>query len=366
MDLLYVSFQDSGDKSNGVNRKIAGQITAFNKAGLNTTLVAQYGNGVEVTEPGSGKRIIENPGSGKRRFLCKFVAGLDRHFDVCYVRFQFFCPNVLKMLKSLHSNGTRVIMEIPTYPYESELIKQGLRGIPKLICDRLFRRACTKQIDSYTAPLYSQPIYGRQCICISNGIDFSRIGVRTPVDCGDTIHMLAVALMAPWHGYERVIKGLRDYYAAGGKRDIKLHLVGDGAQTPFYRSLCEQYALGEHVIFHGKLYGDELESLYNLCRVGISSLGTFRKGAPLKCVEYIAKGLPVICLKSEFSVTAEYPYKLYVPLDESPVDIQSVSDFCDSIYSAGEQSVIDAVRSYGESKCDIHATQRPVIDYILK
>ena len=47
-----------------------------------------------------------------------------------------------------------------------------------------------------------------------------------------TIVLLAVATLAKWHGYERVIKGLYNYYADGGERNIIFNIVGNGEQNP--------------------------------------------------------------------------------------------------------------------------------------
>ena len=367
--LLYISFEKADQQASGVNKKIRGQITSFTESGIEVTKIAQTEAGLLISG-GEGEREIPSEGGkyGGRLMLCRYARSLPEKYDAVYMRFQFFSPDVLAMLKSFKKKGTKIVVEIPTYPYEPELQAQGLRGLPKLWCDRLYRDSCAALIDTFAAPLYDGKIYGRPCISIKNGADFSTIEPRKPRENGDEVHLLAVAMMAPWHGYDRVIQGLAKYH---GKKRVVFHLVGEGVCVPEYRRLCDELGLSDSVVFHGCLSGQELSDVYDSCDVTISTLafhrislsGECREGS-LKFVEAFARGIPVVT--AEKTGTDFTKFDFTIPEDDSPVDIAAIVSFYDRLrekYSPEEMAA--AIRTIGEERYDIRATQRPVIDYIL-
>jgi len=371
MKLLYVSFENAAELSSGVNKKIRNQMKVFRIAGYNVTLIARYDNGI-VQEDETSRQIISFGDEGKlslRKKICAYAADTKGKYDCCYIRFQFFCPYVLRMVRRMHSTINHILMEIPTYPYEAELLQQGIKGIPKLLCDRLYRYPTARYIDRFVVVLRSEPLYHKECIMIKNGVDIDMIKPIYGSRAGDTIHLLAVALMAPWHGYDRLIEGLARYYAAGNTRKIMLHLVGDGAETWRYRQLVEKLQLQDDVLLHGKMSGEALEQMYEHCDIGISVLAGFRKKlareSNLKTVEYCAKGLPVICTANDTAFDSDYPYKCYIPSDETPIDVNKIVQFYDNVYgSESREAVARSIRNHAKYNYDIWVTFSPVITYL--
>lgn len=92
---------------------------------------------------------------------------------------------------------------------------------------------------------------------VPNGFDFDGIKIVEDDTVPDDIHIVIVSSMRHWHGYERMIKGLNEYYNNHGDRNILLHLVGDGREGK-YQELTEKYSLQDHVIFHGAMHGENL------------------------------------------------------------------------------------------------------------
>ena len=367
--LLYVSFENSENRASGVNKKISGQMQVFKADGYAVDLVARYQNGLAFYKADSDPEVINVEGSW-RVSLCSWAAGKANEYDIAYIRFQFFCPFVLNMVKSFHKANTKTIMEIPTYPYNTELKKQGLRGLPKRMIDGTFKRACARYIDCFAAPLYGDAIMGVPCIEIRNGIDVDEIPAKK-IQVGDDnkIHLLAVAMMAPWHGYDRMIKGLHNYYSTGGKEDFVLHLVGQGVASEEYHSLIEKYNLFNHVIEHGKLHGTELDEMYNIADIGIGSLGVHRtvikKTNTLKIMEYMAKGIPVICEPSECGIPKESLYRLTVSDDEKPIDISELFKFYKDIYrKRTKDKVIEDIRNECRNNCNIKSGLKDVLIFM--
>lgn len=366
--LLYVSFENAENQASGVNKKIIGQINTF-KEFFKTDLIATYGNNIAFFPDGE-KPVVHVVKNNTRIALCHLAENLSIEYDYAYVRFQFFCPFVLNMLKSFKKNGLKTIMEIPTYPYKPELKKQGLRGVPKRIIDSLFGYKCTKYIDSFASPLFNDNILCRPCIEIRNGIDSESVVLRNPIMHKGEIHILAVAMMAPWHGYDRLIEGMKKYYS--NERNIKviLHLIGQGVSSAHYQELIEKYHLSDYIIQHGKVFGDELDNLYNLADIGAGSLGIHRteinRTNTLKIMEYLAKGIPVICEPSEIGVPLDCKYRLTVPGDDSPIDVDSIVNFYSNVYSDKDIiSVIEEIRSICELNCNVKIGLQGVLDFLL-
>ncbi len=66
-------------------------------------------------------------------------------------------------------------------------------------------------------------------IQISNGIDAKAISIRQKVAADENIHLIGVATLSFWHGYDRVIEGLHKYYKNGNpnRKELFFHIVGD-------------------------------------------------------------------------------------------------------------------------------------------
>ena len=214
-------------------------------------------------------------------------------------------------------------------------------------------------------------IFGCPTLRIRNGVDVASIPV-----CGKTgygtgcLHMIAVAQFSFWHGYERVIEGLRKYYANGCSRKIVLHLVGDGPEMEKYRSLVGQYEMGEHIVFHGTLSGCRLTEAFDAADIALCSLAGYKKGiylsSELKSREYLSRGLPVVSSTRIDIIPDGFCYCLRVPEDDSPLDIQKIIAFADGLYGEhGEKRIScrDEIRAFAEQTCGMDSSMQSVLDF---
>ena len=366
--LLYVTFENFENNASGVAKKIRGHLKAFGDAGIACELLAVYGKNVALFS-GVGAPDVLPVRLSARIALCAWAAEHAKAYYIAYIRFQFFCPFVQRMVKAFHDAGAKVIMEIPTYPYVPELKRQGSRGVHKRMIDAAFRKTCARYIDRFASPLHSEPILGKPCIEIRNGIDVDAVRSRKVRKDDGKIHLLAVAMMAPWHGYDRMIEGLAKYYQKNGEEDIVFHLVGWGPASQGYAELACKYRLDDHVVQHGKLHGTELDAIYDLADVGVGSLAIHRiqleRTNTLKILEYMAKGIPVICGYDEVSITSNDPYRLAVPADESPIDMDRVVQFYRGIYAGKPtEEIIAAIRAECRENCNVKAGLRGVLEFI--
>ena len=58
-------------------------------------------------------------------------------------------------------------------------------------------------------------IWGIPTICSSNGIDFDLVSIRKVEKKRESINLIAVAGLAKWHGYDRILRGMGEYYKEG-------------------------------------------------------------------------------------------------------------------------------------------------------
>lgn len=371
--LLYISFENAKNRASGVNKKIDGQIKAFEARGFKVSLIARYDETICLKEADK-ETIIPNPNkTGLRKLLTSWVIDNCAGIDCVYIRFQFFCPWIYSMLKKLHHKGVRCVMEIPTYPYIGELKRQGLHGVPKYLCDSIYKRISARYIDSFAVPVYSGEVLGRPCIEIRNGISIDEVAPKNARagSADDPIKLLAVAMMAPWHGYDRVIEGLNRYYnEQEHSRTVELHLVGEGVATSDYNLLIEKYGLQKYVIQHGRLSGADLSSMYDQCNIGVASLGIHRIGIyktnTLKTLEYVAKGLPIVCEDGETILENDTQYRLTMPWDDTPVDIASVVKFYEKLTQKEDEfTLIENIREKCRKTCSVEVGMKAVIDFLL-
>ena len=173
--------------------------------------------------------------------------------------------------------------------------------------------------------------YGKPAVNIDNGIYVESMPVRKPERDKEAVHILALASMSYWHGYDRLIRSAAQY---SGSVPVVIHMVGgnDGGMLPQWEKLTEELHAEDKVIFHGKMYGDELTHMFDLCDVGINSLGLYRKDleatSELKVREYTARGLPFVCTVDDPALRfADKPFWIKLANDDSVPDMKEIVDF---------------------------------------
>ena len=367
--LLYVSpTAINFSQLDGVQKKILNQSKAFQDFGCDVSILTYFDGKVllynvktkQHNEIASGKSKID-----VLRSAPKIVKG----YDYVYVRYPMSDFIFIHALKSIHKNGIPVVVEIPTYPYDTEHGK-SMKGRVIDAMDRYYRKDLYKYVQRICTFSDDKEIFGIPTINTINGIDFSQYQLDyTPMNLEQCINLIAVSGMYIIHGYDRLIKGLGKYYSAGGKRNIVLNIVGSGNVENQYKELTEKFKLHEHVIFHGRKFGQELLDLYKGQALGVNSLAIHRANlvneSTLKTKEYAALGLPVISSSyvDAFSKEGNEKFALMVAPDESDVDINTIINFVDSVYSHPIIEVRNNIRCDAKAVCDMPTTIRPVYEF---
>lgn len=359
---------DRPDMSSGITKKILAQAKALDAmVGCKLEIMRhrerrlpRVMRGVWIRLPYTG---ISNCWFYEERFKhAKFICIRREFIDQSFIRF-------LKKVKK-ESPETKLLLELPNYPYNQGKGRYGKFGYPFYLKNEFGVLKLKKFIDRIITYSDHEEIFGIRTINITNGIDLELVKEReyqyVPQD--HAIHMIAVAQIREWHGYDRIVEGLHAYYQHGGTRNIVIHLVGDAMTKYDFEKKIQEYGLENRVIMHGKKFGKELDVIYDMSTLGFESLGEYRVGSKdsrsLKSREYIAKGLPfVTCV--HLDLEEDYAYVKYVRNDESPLDFEDILTYYDKIYEDNNiEEIAKEIRQYGEKRFDWKTVLIPVVNYI--
>lgn len=276
----------------------------------------------------------------------------------------------LQAIKDCYPN-CKIILEVYTYPYEQDEYKT-VSGKMSMLKDRTFRKKYKDVVDRIVTYTKDDYIFGVKTIPTINGVDTNKFFANSPRAEDNEIHLLGVAIFQKHHGYERILEGMNLYYSNGGTRKVKLFLAGDGPETDMYKNLVNKYNLADKVVFCGKLQGEELNEAYNNADIGLGSFGFYKIGldsaSSLKTKEYLAKGLPVAagCVE-EFIKDEGKKYYIDFPNDSTPVDINRLVEFYDSLYRADEctrQEIAYKIHTYAVKTVSMDVVLNPIVQYI--
>lgn len=337
---LYLAFEKLSDSS-GISKKIVSQKKALEYNGF--TMELAY-----IKENPGGSRVlmvddnvIINYGNGihsKINYYTKFDPLfhyiVDRKIDILYIRYiHYATPFFVNFLKKMSKNQVRLFLEIPTYPYDEEYRHKGLFMTIKMWIEKISRKSMAKYLENIVTVSDDNFIFGRPTIRISNGIDIEAIKLRKPqFERTDTLRLVAVASISSWHGYDRLIVGLKEYYSKKQLLKVTINIVGGGnAKTiDFLKQLVVECNLSEYVFFLGPMFGVQLDQIMDNSDIAIGSLAIHRKGLTqarsLKNREYAVRGIPFIFSEIDEDFEGE-PFVLKVPPDESPINIEEIIKF---------------------------------------
>lgn len=335
--LIFYGFQEY----NGISKKIRYQIDALREYGMDVR-ACHY----EVMDDGSRKwmidgQVLANLGTGitakikKRLSFTPIVQYVRKEKIQCvYIRsYHNANPFTIYFVRTLKKQGVKTLLEIPTYPYDQEY--SSCKEKVQLYTDRIFRHAFCKYIDAIVTFSNDKKIFGRPTICLSNGIDFNHIPLRKSLnDTNKELHLIGVAEIHFWHGFDRLLKGLGEYYSHNPDYKVYFHLLGKMSgkrEEKEIESPIRHYNLQPFVKLYGAKHGEELDILFNQADFAIGSLARHRSGIyhikTLKNREYAARGFGFVYSETDDDFD-HMPYVLKVPADESPIDICQLIDFC--------------------------------------
>lgn len=349
MKILFLVYHGFEDYS-GITKKIHYQVKGLKENGYDTRLCyydfspeghrCRYVDGQVIEDYGTGKWAATRQ---RMSYDCIYDYCVREGIQLVYARcFMNANPWLIRFFKKLHKAGIHAVTEIPTYPYDQEFNKDTkwdmLLGF---WIDRCFRCSLYKYMDVMVTFSDAKEIFGQKTINISNGVDFDSIPLHQPSAIShqpSSLHLIGVAEVHSWHGFDRVMAGIGEYYrdVRSKKEDVRgvyFHVVG--GVHPYrmkvdYKPQIEKYQIQDKIIFHGTMFGKELDDVFNQCQFAIGSLGRHRSGITviktLKNREYATRGIPFIYSEQD-SDFDQQPYIIKAPADDSPINIREIIDF---------------------------------------
>ena len=357
MKILFLVYHGFSEVS-GISKKIRYQVKGLCQNGHEVHL-CYYDQGknnhwqriVEVSTPLTphpSPFIIQDFGTGKMAgFRQRISYGtvykycVSQGIQMVYARcFQNANPWLNHFFGRLKKAGIKAVMEIPTYPYDQEFESFSYTERLQLRIDQLFRKNLARQLEAIVTFTNKQQIFGQRTIRISNGVDLDSIPLHQKVDSSKELHLIGVAEVHYWHGYDRLIAGLGEYYQYGNAecKPVYFHIVGgvwvsemhNSEHAPGFAELIKKYGIEDKVIFHDQLFGDALNAVFAKSNFAVGSLARHRSGISdiktLKNREYASRGLPFIYSENDSDFDKQ-PYVLKVPADELPINIARIVAF---------------------------------------
>lgn len=390
--VLYISNVDlHGTLIPGVIEKIKGQKAAFIRNGFDTA----------VLYPESGTRIVIENGNGQKKMYrgarpMNIQHGLLRkikqhlqlawfgsmnldeclqdivqtRYDAIYLRFYMPGTDLIRFLRKLRkqSPDSAILLEYPTLNIGPLMKTDKARWVSYLINKQRIKKM--NSLADYIITLTKdKTLFGKPTLFMPNGFDFSSMLPDQPKNFNDKLILLGVASdCANYHGYDKVILGLKTYLDTKPVIPVEFRIVSSlaGYNIAALKKLAEEAGVQENVIFCGLKSKAELAEEYKQAHIGIGTLALHRIGLmdnySLKHREYAASGLPFIMSLGD-DAFEDSPFVFTVGRDESPIDITGLVKF----YSGLQEKYPDyptAFRLSMETKLSWDAQMQAVFSVI--
>ena len=327
----------------GVSKKILEQANALERLGFNVVLsdlktddrnkfTGRY-IGREIIDKYSNIDLISKIQSRiNYRNLYRYIVANE--IKLVYIRYVHFAnPFFISFLKKLKRSNIKVLLEIPTYPYDQEYNNLKLNNKIVMWIEKRSRRRFKNLITRILTVTPGTFIFGVPAIEINNGIEVNSINIAEKRETDNEIHLIGVASIAFWHGYDRVIEGLHNYYQQhSNNKKVFFHIVGDNnnIESSQHKELVKRYNLSDYVIFYGRKSGKELDKIFNRADIAVGSLGCHRISIKdiksLKNREYCARGIPFFYSETDIDFeNKDFVFK--VPGNDNPINIEEIIRF---------------------------------------
>ena len=113
-------------------------------------------------------------------------------------------------------------------------------------------------------------------------------------------------------------------------------------------------------MFHGFLYGKELDKVYDDSDIGIGALGLYKsgisEGTGIKAVEYCVRGLPII-VPDDYGFRNKY-FVLKVSNNDMSINMEDIIGFYDSLQN---KDYISDMHNYAVENYSWDKVLEPVI-----
>ncbi len=357
----------------GVRKKIYAQSIHMSKNNVSISLLCMDGSDIILTNFVDGREtgretLYRHTPYGDEIFFEKVVYLIRKgkiNADRWYIRYCVLNDHSLALLSKVAAEKATVYFEIPTYPYNGELTDE------QLVVDVENQKMITPYVAGVFSPSCEDGdvFLGRKIIKTGNGVqflDFNKSSVRKKID--KEFNLIGVAFLAFWHGYDRIIKSLKDFKIKVPDVRCRYYVVGEGPEKNELIRIAEKYDVMDMVEFCGSVDGDDLIELYNKAHCGVACLGLHRrqgrniKTEPLKVREFMAAGLPFILSYQDSIDFSNLPGVYRVSDDDADVDLVNIFNQCKSFYISDAEHIL---RDFAKNNFDWGVFMKNQVDRIV-
>lgn len=372
-DILFVMRMPLDGKDN-LCAKFMGQIQAVRHLGHRVNWICWSHEGMWLCGNGEPELLVRASLSGMpgyhhtflyvdmMRALKKLAA--QKTYDAVYMRYMPTFWNAPAAIRAHRKKGAKLVVEHPTYPFRHARTNSLLRKPFIWYTEKVFS-LIHPMVDLYTVmgDDCGGTLDGRPAINIVNGVDVEALPMHVQPDNGNEIHLLALASMSRWQGYDRLIHAMAAWQ---GKERMVLHLAGmegDGSLAAWLK-LAQELGVEKNVLFEGELHGSALDELVDRCDAGVGSLSIRKRKVgrviTLKLREYMARGLPFLYQIEDVDVPWPEHCSLQVADEGEPIDLQEVAEFVKRVRSMPDLPA--RMREYAAR----HLAWEPILQSVLK
>lgn len=374
--LFFYSNIDHDNEAIGITKKVKGQVKAFIMLGYETCYSCYLKDSFVIIDGQTGTIIDSKKNSfygtklnhALRRFgLMRYIKTWlrDHKFDVIYLRYHYFDKYTLDLLKTSKQSADKVVMEMHSYPC---LGTERLQDRVFSELEKVYQKRCIENIDLFANMSSNKLPFDKPQVQFRNTIDPDSISIRQPDAPDGILHMLSVAYERPAHGFDRVIKGLANYYKKGGTQ--KIHIVFAGKYMNSTKQLVIENNLESCCEFVKPVEGEDLDRLFNRADIAIGHLANHRvnsfAGSAIKTQEFLAKGIPFIYAWEEAILPFDYSYALKFELSEEPINIFRVVDWWTQLEKKNPKFVAKEMRVFFDNSAGWMKQMNCVVEKIIR
>lgn len=368
-NMLYISNMFECYKN-----KIIGQLGAFRKLGFSTRLcfynkIKETYSFVEIYERDMIDILYEEKGQWSIFHFKQFVGNITDEYTFDLLYFRRLGISVIfwgKIISNINKKESRMIYEIPTYPFEKnksviknivgkmEILYLKYRIAPYSDC----MPACVR-IKGYNLPQKMLAVHN--CVDASKYLKF--VNIPLPMFMKQEIKFIAIAYPQIWHGYDRWIKAVSEWK---GKINITFTIYGNYTKHTYELiQLCNE--LGEkRVEFIEEKKVKDFESFISKFHIAVGTLGIDRS-IPRSCIgldtsiknkEYCAMGIPFIHASEDSSFGKEQNFHL---LMDNKIEIDEIIQWYQNLRN--ELKDRSLMWEYAQKKLDFTYTIKKILEY---
>ena len=388
MRFLYASNVSTDMQYSGILRKVAGQAAGAARLGWDASYTCVEGNCVLLRRSGrEGEDRFPFPDAARwseqQTRIAETIGALlaEDPRDVVYIKGFLTNPYYRMIAKSAKeaNPACRVVFEVATYPYWGEykrffrvdLARRDLRGLLGHVREVAQHGLTTLSFSRYVDAVVTfgspvEKLWGIPALPLDNGVDVASIPQREDRAPRERISLLGVAGTSIAHGYDRILRGMRQYYDNSPKIPLVFHIVGKNETIQQLQGLAASLGLEEQVKFLGYKTAGELAELYCENDAAVSSLGVYRIGlthlSPLKSREYCAAGIPFLYAYEDRLLSGGLPFALKLPNEDAPADMAAVVDFVQACRQ--DPALSGKERQFAEEHYDWAIIMQQVLDFV--